>query len=84
MTKFKMRAECQTDLGKFLSEIPVNSFRAEQITFKGVALPDMVAEFTSPWELDAIKDAMAKIPDGHVMFETIAPFSEYTGERTFA
>lgn len=76
LTSYKMRAECQVDLGRFLMAVAVRSF-----TTTASLLPDMDAEFTSPLGLDEIKKLLAKIPDGHVMLETVNYKDQYTGER---
>lgn len=76
LTSYKMRAECQVDLGRFLMAVAVRSF-----TTTASLLPDMDATFTSPLSLDEIKKLLAKIPDGHVMLETVNFEGQYTGER---
>ncbi len=76
LTSYKMRAECQADLGRFLMVVAVRSF-----TTTASLLPDMDAEFTSPLSLDEIRKLMAEIEDGHVMLETVNYKDQYTGER---
>lgn len=78
---YKMRAECTADLTRFLEQVPVESFSAKHFKIQDVTLPDLVIEFSSPWQLAQIRAAMAEIIDGHVMLETVALASEYTGER---
>lgn len=81
MQTYKMRAECAHDLAAFMVTVPVQSFRADKVVINGIQLPDMVAEFTSSLSLKEIKAAIADIEDGHVMLETVALQSEYTGKR---
>lgn len=78
---YKMRAECMADLTRFLEKVPVESFSAKHMKVQDLLLPDLVIEFSSPWNLDQMRPAMAPIIDGHVMLETVALASEYTGER---
>lgn len=78
---YKMRAECIADLTSFLEKVPVESFSAKHMKIQDVILPDLVIEFSSPLKLTEIRNAMAEIIDGHVMLETVALASEYTGER---
>ena len=79
--KYKMRAECSIDLARFLTTIPVESFKCKRIKIKGVDFPDFTAEFTSILTISQIRRELSKIPDGHVMRETVEIASQYTGER---
>jgi len=79
--KYKMRAECSVDVGRFLQEVPVESLKASQVEVDGVAYPDVIVEFSSVMPLDEIRKAMGEIVDGHVMAETVELESRYTGNR---
>ncbi len=74
MNRYKMRAECQVDVGRFLRKVPVLALSAEGSL-------DMVIDFTSNLTLDEIRKKISKIVDGHVMLETVALYEEYTGFR---
>jgi hypothetical protein len=78
---YKMRAECNADLGRFLTEVAVDSFKADRVKIKDLVLPDVIAEFTSTLSLEQIRQAISGIEDGHVMLETVNTAAEYTGER---
>lgn len=78
---FKMRAECAHDLGEFLMQVSVLSFKAEQVESNGTFFPDMTVEFSSTQTLAEIKAHIATIVDGHVMLETVALSKDYTGNR---
>ena len=80
-TKYKMRAECSSDLGRFLMNVTVFSFTADGLTIEGLAVPDMEATFTSNLSLSQLRSEIAKIEDGHVMLESLNYAEEYTGER---
>lgn len=81
--EYKMRAECSTDLGRFLCEISPLSFIANAVFFDGTWFPDMEATFTSNFTLDELREKMAQIEDGHTMLESLNLADKYTGERYF-
>ena len=74
--KYKMRAECQHDLGHFLQAVHVLTFNVTE-----TLCPDVDVEFTSTKSLKEIRDAIRNIVDGHVMLQTVDVASKYTGER---
>lgn len=78
MNTYKLRAECQLDLGRLFESLRVESFQARTIC-KG--FPDMEATFESPLSLAEVKSTIRTIVDGHVMLGTVALEAEYTGER---
>ncbi len=77
MNTFKFRAECVADVYRFV--------RLGHATNVVVALhntlPDVTVTFDSTLGLESVKRLMAKIVDGHVMRETVAPVELYTGQR---
>lgn len=80
MKTFKMRAECQADLGRFLTEVGVISFNATLIKS---GFPDVEAEFIAYGDLNSLRIELAKIVDGHVMLESLNYSDKYTGERYY-
>ena len=44
--------------------------------------PDVLITVSTKLPLTGIKSLIKKIPDGHVMLETVALEADYTGERT--
>jgi len=74
--KYKFRAECLHDIKLLMGLVLVSQFKIESTLF-----PDCTAEITTELSIADLKKAMRKIPDSHVMLETIAPLNEYTGER---
>lgn len=81
LRKYKLRAECSADLGNLLQKISVQKFNAIQMNIEGAIIPDMEATFSSRLSLSEIRSALSAIEDGHVMAETVALESKYTGER---
>jgi hypothetical protein len=87
---FRYRAECEADvvcldgmLRKFLGFV---EHRYEHLKFpSGTDQPDCQGwvEFSQPISLDSIRQAMARIEDGHVMYQTVQPTGDYTGERDY-
>lgn len=82
-TKYKMRAECQNDLGHALLAIPMEHLTASQVVSDGTTYPDVIVEFVSSMPLEEIRNALSNIVDGHVMAETVELESEYTGNRKY-
>ena len=81
--EYKLRAECFADIDALLSKL-VKSSVGRIFTYQINGNVDtwrveltMVATFT-PKQLLAI---MARIPDSHVMMETLNYAAEYTGKR---
>lgn len=73
--KYKMRAECLSDVAKFLEKGKCMGWIMEN-----KYIPDVEIEFNSPESLDEIKKILKSIPGGHVMLETVAPVKDYTGK----
>lgn len=76
--EYKMRAECQVDVGRFLLTVHTGRLTMRYLE---LPMPDVEATFTSPVSLSALRAIMAVIVDGHVMRETVALAKDYTGER---
>jgi len=74
--KYKLRAECLHDINSLIRILPCSKFRIEC-----ERIPDCTFEFESTYRLNEIKMLLNKIPDGHVMAETVNTATEYTGER---
>lgn len=81
MNRYKMRAECSADVGRFITQVPVNSLSTNHLSISGLKIPDMEVIFSTALSLDEVRLMIQGIEDGHVMLETVALESEYTGER---
>lgn len=84
--QFKFRAECLADVReKWLAALADNDAEVEAIHCVSLndELPDVEVTFYSDDSLDEIRDVMRQIIDGHVMWQTVAPIAEYTGQRNF-
>jgi hypothetical protein len=82
LNTYKFRAESLTDAlyfygasksihGRLITN-PINEFN-----------PDVVCIFQSKNSLETIINEMKKIQDGHVMWQTVRPIDQYTGERNY-
>ncbi|MER2996150.1 hypothetical protein [Pontibacter populi] len=82
MKAFKFRAECENDVRELQLLI---SFDIESISVVPISVfPDV--EVTLIMEniyLEQLRDYMRLINDSHVMIQTLATETEYTGERNY-
>ena len=80
---FRWRSECQADTDRLLELIP----KDEIVRFEAVQVgpfPDVVNEITlRKLSLKALRNLMRKVPDGHVMVQTVQPKEKYTGVRNY-
>ena len=81
--KYKFRAECQPDIDALFELLPAENLLNWNVSPAfGAQFPDRVCEIElSGMMLDDLKKVIEKIPDGHVMLETVAELKDYTGER---
>jgi hypothetical protein len=89
-TEYKFRAETPVDVKAFLQRakslgIKITDVKMQQQTILNngvrVPIPDVVVVFKSDVPLTSIQSILAKVPDGHVMYDTVAWSSAYTGNR---
>lgn len=75
---YKFRAECINDVLGFMKKA---KFEYDvKIERKGL-FPDVVVEIATKESIDSIISIFKKIPDSHVILETIQPKKIYTGDR---
>lgn len=75
---YKFRAECIHDVLEFMKKA---KFEYDvKIERKGL-FPDVVVEIATKEGIDSIVSIFKKIPDSHVVLETIQPKNLYTGDR---
>jgi hypothetical protein len=75
---YKFRAECIHDVLEFMGKA---KFQYDiKIERKGM-FPDVVVEIATKESIGAIVAIFNKIPDTHVIIETIQPKKLYTGDR---
>jgi len=79
--KYKCRAECEEDILKFWDN-NIDDVSDLEI-FSSLNPLEVEATFNSPLELSEIIKLMENIFDGHVMYQTVKPIDEYTGERDY-
>lgn len=80
--KYKLRAECSQDILNFL-EKSGNQMMSFKMTREDLTFPDAEFEFETKLTLDEIILILKGIIDSHVMYQTVKPISEYTGERNY-
>ena len=90
-SKFKFRAECQTDVVEFLRTAHavcrrdwVHGFVVVTEWGSGFPLPDVVVTIRTNLPIERVEGMLMAVSDGHVMAETLRLEAEYTGERTYA
>lgn len=92
ITHFKMRAEYSHDIMEFLKKAfgAMQSFNFQKDqndrnnslpVFFG--FPDCEIDFTTHATLLQILKILNDIPDSHVMYQTLKPIEDYTGERVY-
>ena len=75
---YKFRAECIHDVLEFMKKA---KFEYDvKIERKGL-FPDVVVEVATKESIDSIVSIFKKIPDSHVILETIQTKKLYTGDR---
>jgi ABC-type uncharacterized transport system permease subunit len=79
--KYKFRAECSQDAEQFKHENreAISDYEIQKVE----GYPDVYVTFDSYLELSEIIELMRDIDDGHVMYQTVKPIEEYTGERNY-
>lgn len=80
---YKLRAECNDDFNCLVQRlVSTPGFSLMGAVAEG-PFPDVEATFKSKLDLEALRDIIRQIPDGHVMLQTLAPADQYTGERDY-
>jgi hypothetical protein len=79
LNTYKLRAEGLNDFLSFLQEGMY--MRMKSFTIEPTGVFDVVVSFVTDASLSEIKSTLKKVPDSHVMLETVKPINEYTGER---
>lgn len=76
---YKFRAECIHDVLEFMGKAKFQyNIKIER---KGL-FPDVVVEIATKESMESIVNVFNKIPDTHVIIETIQTKKLYTGDRT--
>ena len=76
---YKMRAEGVNDVFEFVRAM-VRNIKKYRIIGNTI-IPDVEFEFETKKSLHIVLNTLRRIPDSHVMIETVKPISEYTGVR---
>lgn len=96
--RYKLRSECFKDIADFLEIFkskrwgikieqqflpPGEGPEIDEFQQTGIPIPDCELEFSTRATFDEIVAALKKVPDGHVMWQTVKPIDEYTGDRIY-
>lgn len=79
--KYRLRAESSNDVSLFIQKTHwrMNSFSM----LKYNKLPDIDFQFETDLKLEEIILILKDIEDSHVMYQTVKPIEEYTGDRDY-
>ena len=80
-TTYKLRAECSQDVSSFIAKahMQMQTFSMIKIDY----LQDCEFVFESNLTLNEIVYVLKDLVDCHVMYQTVKPIDEFTGERNF-
>lgn len=78
MNKFKLRAECLHDVKKAIEELKIKNWLIEPN-----GSPDVTLTFSTVLDINEILICLDRVPDSHVMVETLMPEQLYTGIRDY-
>lgn len=79
---YKFRAECISDVAKFMEKAKFwYCIKVDRFEIGKSLMPDVTAEIATKENLDKILSVFRKISDSHVMIGTIQPKKLYTGIR---
>lgn len=82
-TTFKLRAECQSDIMKFLAKSKEKIEKPIVLKTIEKGLPDMTLTFKSKHTVEELLTVLRKQTDSHVMVQTLQPIKLYTGVRNY-
>ncbi len=81
--RYKLRAEVSRDVIEFLgiAHTDLTDFRMTRVN---LFIPDVEFEFETHLSLTEVIQQLKRLIDGHVMYQTVKPINEYTGERNYS
>ena len=79
--KYKLRAECSNDVVLFIQNTHSQMLNFSMVKYP--ELPDVDFEFETELALEEIILILKDIEDSHVMYQTVKPIEEYTGDRDY-
>jgi len=84
MSDYRFRAECLQDVIEFIyGSIREIGFKKYVLTQK-TPFPDVEVELEADMEIEDLRDELRRVPDGHVMVQTLSLKEDYTGKRDFS
>lgn len=79
---YKFRAECVADVAELINNMyPDSDGKWQRITIEPLLFPDIVVTLEATSTVEQIRKIMDRVPDSHVMRETLSEAETYTGER---
>jgi hypothetical protein len=78
MNHYRFRAEFQSDVTRLKEELD-GTYRI----IPDVFFPDVEVDLYTAKSLEEVKRIMEGLDDGHVMAQTVAHFTSYTGTRVY-
>lgn len=84
LTTYKLRAEVPDDVEVLALVLKRLGITVHDWQMTAICLPDVELTFASAERIEVLRQTIATIEDGHVMYQTLARADEYTGERTYA
>lgn len=78
--EYKFRAECEIDVDELRK---IMGRECLKISKEISVFPDTNVSILTTLDLNALRNEMRKVVDGHVMIQTVALKSDYTGERDY-
>jgi hypothetical protein len=81
MKQYKLRAECIHDIIILMNVLDRTRIINMFIIPSSYGLPDCQFEINCEYSIEELKRCIKKVPDGHVMHETVTTLKEYTGVR---
>lgn len=78
MKKYKLRAECLSDVVNLLKILKTSSFLIETMENN---LPDVELTFITAYNFIEVAGFISKVEDSHVMLQSLNIYDHYTGER---
>ena len=73
MLLYSFRAECQADLDKLTLALRTRGIMCSMRATQDPQFPDCAVELETDATVQAIRDVMRSVEDGHVMVETLRP-----------
>jgi len=78
---YKFRAECEADVDALIRRLPKNLSHSIKVKCIQAPFPDVEVDLFIALPIKMVRETICRIVDGHVMLETLAIHTKYTGNR---